>query len=63
MVITVVVAAVIVVSHKIQQETLRLHGCLAVLALNPGNCFGNSALNKVQASIGEIVRPRHWRSR
>jgi len=62
MIIAVVVAAIVVVSHKIEYKTLRLHRRFAVLPFDSGNCLGDGTLDEVQASIRKIIGPRHRRS-
>lgn len=60
-VVTVIVPTVVVVPHEIKQKASGLHRWLAILAFNPCNRSGYSTLDKVQASIREIVRPCHRR--
>lgn len=62
MIVTVVVAAVVIVPHEIQEETFRLHGSLAIFTLDSSNRSRYGALDEVQASVGEVVRSCHWRA-
>ena len=63
MVVAIIVSTIVVISHKVEKETLGLHRCLAVLTLDSSNSLGDSTLYKVQASIREIIGPCHRRSR
>jgi hypothetical protein len=62
MIVTVVVPAIVVVSHEIKEETFCFHGSLAILTLDSSDRSGYGTLDEVQTSVREIIGPRHWRS-
>lgn len=62
MVVAVVIAAVVVIPHQIEQETLCFHGRFAIIFIfDLGDGFWNGTLDEVGAPIREVVRARHGR--